>query len=595
MFSKDWILGAKKFDFVQNKKRMSSEEEFSTLIPQLLLEQISEGIIRTTSTLEMKDRVENELLVERQSLFLQLSKEWKVRDSLVLTYTSEKKLRKAISEQQKKIKEIEDKIDENLKKTVQLREEYVKKTEEQAGKKKTDFNLFFSPLTNLFVRKTEKLLPDNNDEIIKLYKNSPTELYSLSEESKKNGPESRIYENEMINAKINGFIDGSITIYGSYFSVSCTLYIYPGKKLACQVTEVGSLRNCSEVVNNIAAKFGPCITNNSPVELFFEITPEEIRADADLTIDGVFFDKIPEKLTIDAGTHSVKVSYNGYYSRSINYDFEKSSQFIIQADMVEIKESNFLLTMSNPVPGTVYADGKYITALTIDNAGGEIQTDRHTIIGQFKSTEKGKKTVVETITTDKGKEKEVEKVKEGDPLTFFYIVPEKLQNDGASLAVRGKPIDHAAYIDKRRIWTYRAYTLLVLSMPFTLYSMGEYNSAVRAYNARSLSTLDEVNKWNTFKNVSIGITCAAAGLFVIELVRYLVAANSVLPVNAHKATSHEIMKAQEKLKKNFPVVEIKEPEVEKSDIESTDDSAEKENGDVQETEEKLTDKKIEEK
>ena len=73
MLADDWVLAARKFDFTQNKKRDVSEEEFSSLIPQILLEQISERIERNTSTKELMDRTLENLLVERQSLFLQLT------------------------------------------------------------------------------------------------------------------------------------------------------------------------------------------------------------------------------------------------------------------------------------------------------------------------------------------------------------------------------------------------------------------------------------------------------------------------------------------------------------------------------------------
>ena len=112
LFAEDWVLSAKKFEFSQNKKRDVSEEELSTLLPQLLLEQISEGLIRNTSNKEMMDRTLESYLVERQSLFLQLSNDYKKRDALVFTTDNKKKLDKAIRKQQEKIRETEIKIEE---------------------------------------------------------------------------------------------------------------------------------------------------------------------------------------------------------------------------------------------------------------------------------------------------------------------------------------------------------------------------------------------------------------------------------------------------------------------------------------------------
>lgn len=560
VFSDDWVLAARKFDFAQNKKRDVSEEEFSSLIPQILLEQISEGIERNTSSKELMDRTLENLLVERQSLFLQLSKENKKRDSLVLTTSSEKKLKKAIAGQQKKIKEVEDKIDENLAKTDQIRDEYRKQYEGETKKVESDYNLLFNPLTNLFVKKTEKLLEDPKSEKIVLYKNDPSVLYNVSESALKQGPQSRVFEKEMVSAKINGMIDGTITVYGNYFSVTCSLYVYPGKNLAGSVTEVGSLRDCSSVVRNIASYLGPLITNQLPVELFFEIQPEEIRKDVKITIDGIFFDGIPKKVDIDRGKHTVKVECPGYHSRMITYHFKDSSQFIVRGDMIKKSDSKVSVTIVDPVPGSVYADGKFISEISENNrsANGTLNVFGTPIIGQFRAVEKGTKIVREKVVDDKGKERIVEKEKQGDSLSFFYYVPENLQYEGANLAVNGKPMDHASYIDNRRIWTYRAYTLLVLSMPFTLFTVGKYNAAVNAYNASSLNTLDEVEKWEKTKKIATNITTVCACLFGIELIRYLYAANSVLPENAHKASALELEKSEKKLQKIFPAVEQNE-------------------------------------
>lgn len=553
----DWVLAARKFDFTQNKKRDVSEEEFSSLIPQILLEQISERIERNTSTKELMDRTLENLLVERQSLFLQLSKENKKRDSLVLTTSSEKKLKKAIAEQQKKIKEVEDKIDENLKKTSQLRDEYRRENEGGVNKVESDYNLLFNPFTNLFVKKTERMLEDPKSENIVLYKNDPSALYTVSETALKQGPQSRVFEKEMISSKISGMIDGTITVYGSYFSVTCSLYVYPGKNLVGTVTEVGSLRDCASVVRNVAAYLGPLITNQLPVELFFEIQPEEIRKDVKITIDGIFFDGIPKKVDIDRGKHTVKVECPGYHSRMISYYFKESSQFIVRGDMIKKSDSKVSVTIVDPVPGSVYADGKFISEISENtrSANGTLNVFGTPIIGQFRAVEKGTKIVREKVVDDNGKERIVEKEKQGDSLSFFYYVPENLQVEGANLAVKGKPMDHASYIDNRRIWTYRAYTLLVLSMPFTLFTVGKYNAAVNAYNASSLNTLDEVERWEKSKKIATSITTVCACLFGLELIRYLYAANSVLPEIAHKASALELEKSEKKLQEIFPVVE----------------------------------------
>ena len=82
-------------------------------------------------------------------------------------------------------------------------------------------------------------------------------------------------------------------------------------------------------------------------------------------------------------------------------------------------------------------------------------------------------------------------------------------------------------------------------MPFTLYYTGQYTSAAYAYNNKSMSDLNEVYRLQNAKNAWLGVTAVCTGFFIIELIRYLKAANSVLPVNAHKASGRELRKAEE--------------------------------------------------
>ncbi|MBQ0039158.1 MAG: hypothetical protein KBS64_01865 [Treponema sp.] len=562
VFPGDWVLAAKKFDFVQNKKRDLYEQEFSSLVPQMVLEQISEGLIRSTSEKEMMDRTLDTYLVERQSLFLNLAKENKVRDGLVLSNPTEKKFKKALAAQQKKIQEVEEKIDENLEKTRQIREEYQNSlvNEEKKNKTESDFNIFFNPLTNLFVKKTEKLLPDAEDEKVTLYKKDSSALYVPSENYKNNGPDSRAFEKEMVSAKINGFLDGTLTLYGDYFSVTCTLWLYPGRQVLGSITEVGKIRDCGTVASNIASYMAPLLANHMPVDIIFEVTPEEIVDKSSVTVDGIYYEKIPEKLVLDSGKHSIKVECKDYYSRMITYEFTGADKFVIQADMIKQENSELSVAILKPIKGTVYADGKFSGDILDGNIYGNFSADGSPVIGQFIAMDKDKK---------------------GNKQSFFYYVPEHLQQNGTVLAVNGTARDHESYVDKRRIWTYRAYTLLVLSMPFTLYSTGKYNSAVRAYNSKSFNDLDEVYRLQDRKNICLGITAACTGLFVIELVRYLIAANSVLPASVHKASSSEIHKAEEKQKKMYPVVETV--------LEQENDAADEQpDGDVEITEEKET-------
>ena len=114
LFADNWTLGVMEFSFKQTQSRAESSTKAASVLPQLIIEQFGNDSIRTIPETESLDRKLKELQTARLSLFLQLSKEYKARDSLVLTTIKPKTLKKKIKEQMKKIEEIEQKIDENL-------------------------------------------------------------------------------------------------------------------------------------------------------------------------------------------------------------------------------------------------------------------------------------------------------------------------------------------------------------------------------------------------------------------------------------------------------------------------------------------------
>ena len=165
--------------------------------------------------------------------------------------------------------------------------------------------------------------------------------------------------------------------------------------------------------------------------------------------------------------------------------------------------------------------------------------------------------------------KKVEKVKEeGQNLSSFYYIPSGVQTDGGNLVINPKPQDNSSVIDKRRIWMYRGYSAVVVSMPFLLYSTGRYVSTYNSYAlyGSSVVTKEEADNWLMIRNVSIGVTAAAGVFFFTELVRYLHAASAVLPVTARPASERTIKKAEERALKLTPPETETSEELEESGV-----------------------------
>jgi len=516
VFCDDWVLAATKFNFTRKTAVSSSQDSAASLIPQLILERIAENTSRMTTDEELLDRRLNTFLTERQSLFLQLSKEVQARDALVLTEDNPKKLKKLIAEEDLKIKELQDKIEKNLEDCEKARKEVAARAANlEAVKEKKSFSLIpFNPFAE---KKEEQLVPFPSSEKVVLYNNDSTVLFSVSEGAAAEGYESRSFEKEAVAKKINGLICGSISIYGNYASVTASLYVYPGCKNMGTVTEVGNINDCLTIASNIASYMIPKILNSRPVELIVNISSEEELTPV-VTVDGVVHSEY-SRMIVDSGIHTLEFSAKGYKTKIITYNFEHDSRFTVEVPMEKEEKSQVLLHFRYPIISEIYADGQHAGTVGDESLNALVTVNGQAVIGQ----------VVSDI----------------DSSYYFYYIPENLAESETELIVKGLPSDVAAQIDKRRIWMYRSYTLLVVSLPFTLYTQGRYLSMVNGYNAGSYSDVDEINRWNTMQRISTGITIGCACFFAVELVRYLRSANRALPVYAQPAGEKDILKGED--------------------------------------------------
>ncbi|MCR5219129.1 hypothetical protein [Treponema sp.] len=519
-FCDNWTLAATKFTFTRKTPVSSAQESAATILPSLILERIADSPARMTTDEELLDRKLNEYLTERQSLFLQLSKEVQTRDSLVLTEDNPRKLKKLIAAENEKIEEIQQQIQENIsncekaKAQVEKRKAGAENTEEDESKGR--FSFFpFNPFSDS--EEEEDLVDYPSAETLVFYNNDSTSLLSFSDEITADAYTGRKFEKEVVSKKINGLICGSITVYGDYASVTASLYIYPGAKNAGTVTEVGSLNDCMSIASNIARYMIPKILNSRPVEVNVNISSEEEVIPV-VTVDGVVFSNY-SRLIFDSGIHTLEFSAKNYMTKSITYNFEGDRKFTVEVPMEKENKGQVLLYLRYPVLSTVYADGKLSGKIADDMLSVPVTVNGNAVIGQV--------------------------VSDSDSSYYFYYIPENLSESMSDIMVKGKSTDVAAQIEKRRIWMYRSYSLLVLSLPFTLYSQGRYQNMVNGYNAGTYTNVDEINKWNTYQTISTGVTIGCACLFAFELVRYLRTANKALPVYAVPAKERDILKAED--------------------------------------------------
>ncbi|WP_294427888.1 hypothetical protein [uncultured Treponema sp.] len=557
VFCDNWTLGVMEFSFKQKQKRAESTSKAASVLPQLIIEQFSNENMRTVPQKEQLDRKLKELQTARLSLFLQLSKEYKTRDSLVLTTTNSRKLKKLLEDEMEKIRDIEVKIDENLaevKKAVDEAAPKIARDEEIAEGKKRDeakknAGMFPFQLPFPFFQRDEKdqIVSEN----VVLYKGDSTALFKPAEKSLEAGFTSWDFEQEVTSAKINGLITGEITTYGDYCSVTTNLRIYPGGQILGTVREVGLLSDLMPLATSIARNLDSKIANALPVVLEFEIEPKEIAANAKIMIDGVVFSlkksdgTFDNKIIKDAGIHRINISADGYEELSFTYAFSDEQRFLIHANLVPEVHGLARIRLKKYRDGVFHTYGLLQSPVTKEEPWANLEVNSKSVLGVF------------TVP------KESEDDSDSSNIAFFRI-PEVSAFDGASLVVNAKTFDREANIDKRRRWMYTAYTALICSLPLTFYTMGEFTSENTAYS-QGYGDYDRLRDLQNQSNICVGISTILGAWTAVELVRYLWAADRVLPAKAK--IDKKAMKANASVKLPAPEIEVNaesETESEKS-------------------------------
>ena len=127
--------------------------------------------------------------------------------------------------------------------------------------------------------------------------------------------------------------------------------------------------------------------------------------------------------------------------------------------------------------------------------------------------------------------------------------------------MNAKPFDRSDYIEKRRRWMYASYSALIVSLVPTFYIYGNSYAKSQAYNNNVDISYEDARNWQTASNVMIGVSATAGAFFVYELIRYLVAAENVLPKAARPLSRKEkqsLMREQLENQKKSELLNVSE-------------------------------------
>lgn len=538
---KKWVLAAEKFTLSQ-KNSSASFESINSTLPSLILEQLSENLERAPRGREKLDRSLYELQKTRLDLFLQLSKEVKARDSILLNDYSPRKLKMKLKESEKKISEIQKKIDENLLAVKNENEKYAFQIEEdEERKKRIEEGLVVEEKQekNKFAELFREMAKNSSDgpviENVSLYQNDFTKFFDAGEEKRSQGYSSYAFEKACVDAKINGLLTGTVTVYGSYVSCAVSLYQYPGGRLIGSAVDVGSVENLRLLAVALALQITPRIADSMPVFLDISVSPEDALKKLSVTIDGIVYRSISRPIIVQSGVHTVVFASEGFDTVSSTYGFSGSRNFKIDVEMKETKNGEVKIRLQKPYSGDIFGNGIFGGSISPENPFGTVKVNNRNVLGHF---------------VDSGGS------------TSDFLIPAKLLKDGDFLSVNAKPFDRSDYIEKRRRWMYASYSALIVSLVPTFYVYGNSFAKSQAYNSNFDISYNEAKSWQTASNVMIGVSATAGAFFVYELIRYLVAAENVLPKAAKPLSKKEkqILLQQIENEKNEKKTQIEEIE-----------------------------------
>ena len=559
-----WVVGAERFKYVSPAQEDPAVAKgIAEMFPNRILEKLNEDLVHIVYPDEKRDQALYDLRKTRLSLFLQLSAEYKKRDSLMLNAYSKRKLASKIKQEDKAIKEIQDKIAANLKEADEVMQ---KSLHEELLVQKGLFNESENAgnaenlkrmVRNMFTRDAD--LVTSRD--IAFYRDDPTAIFEPSEVAQKYGYSSYEYERDVVTAGINALITGTVTNYGQYFFVSVEVYEFPGGKLNQTVSEVGLIDNADMISTSISHQLIRTISNGLPVDLEISIEPFYIKDQVRIYLDD---DLQPPQMTnirTLSGVHAVRFVCDGYREMGTSYFFEGNRKYKIEVTMQSDTEVYIDAVNLAPFPGRFYAAGVLAKRLPPPDAEEKLPPPEEgeappppedfeppldDSIFQHAKIRINDTQILGQFITDDG-------------FSTNYYIPANLFNN-STVAIKANNYDINDYIDKRRRIMYGSYTLLMLSMIPYFYTYGNYFNAANAYNA-GVGSYEDALTWQTRNQICGGVAIGCGSLFVYELIRYFKAVNSVLPQKAKPVTASQLEKKKQKeLKKLERMKKMKEKE-----------------------------------
>ena len=285
------------------------------------------------------------------------------------------------------------------------------------------------------------------------------------------------------------------------------------------MTEVGELNELAELADNLVVALIPMIANTMPVEIHFSVSPEEALASCQIFVDGILLKEGAMDATVSYGEHKVEICADGYFTKSVSYRFTESTQYSMVVPMEKLGNGTFALTFAGAGDGAAFSNAALDGFIAAEKRSLPVLINGKPVLGRF-IADLDARQLAQAVDLSKGPA--------GD---FYYYAAPDLQADGGALTVRLKPRPGEEEINRRRIWSYRGYSALMLALPAAFIAYGNYLEVKDGF-ARGGELAGNLDNAADFSNAATAVAAVAGGFFLFELFRYVHAVSGLLPQEA---------------------------------------------------------------
>ncbi len=326
----DWVLAISAFD---------GDDAFSTVIPNLILAEIPDGLVRLTTSTEVIENKRKSILEARRKLQNQMQEKISARDAVVFSTKPDFQKKNDISKYEREIQELQDQILDNL-------EEY----------------------------ELRDFYPDPVEANVVFWQKSRESLYKMPSNGKVTG--------------VDGLITGSITRYADFIHVKAELTLYPGAIKAGSFESAATIKEMDLLASEIAAGILDTVVNTIPVSIAVNVQLEEgDDAPVSIRIDGnklaSYSGTEDNRRTYQQGVHEISVSAPGYKDKTFFYDFSEDTFFTVT--VVLEKAENIKLTLNLPDAGGMVS----YSALNAGEAPADVYINGLPLMGEIRSYDGG--------------------------------------------------------------------------------------------------------------------------------------------------------------------------------------------------------------